>query len=180
MFCIFNTLLTAVVEHVFSGSRFKCLLPRHNVVIALVLAGVRTLPTSASVAAKKKAKQRRGNGDGLTRRRAEDAENGTEEEQEQEAEEKEEADGDEKKDKEDQKSKEQQERESAWGDVALSYARAHLLQQDVVLEIEATDKGDNFIGTLFINKVVLLLEVLVLLVTCATELRRSIVERGPG
>lgn len=45
-----------------------------------------------------------------------------------------------------------EEDKTEFGDAALAFARNNLLQQDVRIEVEALDKGDNFIGTLWTAK----------------------------
>lgn len=85
--------VNAVVEFVFSASRFKLLVPKENVLIALSLAGIRT-PA---------AKGPDGKADPLA-------------------------------------------------EEILQYVRAKVQQHSVKIEVETMDKADNFLGSLFINR----------------------------
>jgi hypothetical protein len=40
------------------------------------------------------------------------------------------------------------------GELSLQYTRRNVLQQNVLIEVEDIDKGDNFIGTVFFNNAV--------------------------
>ncbi len=90
--------ITGVVEYVFSGSRLKILVPKHNVIVSFVLGGIRVPQPPALTAARKDVKS------------------------------------------------------EPCGKEALEFTRALIMQMDVKLEVEALDKGDNFIGAVFINR----------------------------
>ena len=93
--------ITAVVEYVFTPSRFKVAIPKETVIIAFALGGVRT-PS---------ARDAEGNVDKLYEK-------------------------------------------------ALQYVRSRILQHTVRVEVEALDKGDNFLGSLFTGKINLGVELL--------------------
>ena len=93
--------ITAVVEYVFTPSRFKVAVPKESVIIAFALGGVRT-PA---------ARDAEGNVDKLYEK-------------------------------------------------ALQYVRSRILQHTVRVEVEALDKGDNFLGSLFTGKINLGVELL--------------------
>eukprot|EP00455_Lapot_gusevi_P054374 TRINITY_DN86_c0_g1_i1.p1 TRINITY_DN86_c0_g1~~TRINITY_DN86_c0_g1_i1.p1 ORF type:complete len:967 (-),score=426.63 TRINITY_DN86_c0_g1_i1:213-3059(-) len=95
-----------VVEHVFSGSRLKVLIPKENCMLSFALSGIkcpqtaRPGPNGASLAAE------------------------------------------------------------PYSNEAYQFTRKLTLQHDVIVEIEAMDKGDNYIGTLFSGRQNLAVELL--------------------
>ena len=93
--------ITAVIEYVFTPSRFKVAVPKESVIIAFALGGLRTPG----------ARDAEGNPDKLY-------------------------------------------------DKALQYVRSRILQHTVRVEVEALDKGDNFLGSLFMGKINLGVELL--------------------
>jgi len=90
--------LRGVVEHVFSGSRLKILIPKHNVMVSFVLGGIKCPAAPLSSATRKDYKP------------------------------------------------------EPFGKDALDLTRSHCLQQDVRVEIEALDRGDNFVGSVFLGR----------------------------
>ena len=93
--------ITAIVEYVFTPSRFKVAVPKESVIIAFALGGLRTPG-------------------------ARNAEGNPEPQYEK----------------------------------ALQFVRSRILQHTVRVEVEALDKGDNFLGSLFLGKVNLGVELL--------------------
>ena len=93
--------ITAIVEYVFTPSRFKVAVPKESVIIAFALGGLRTPG----------ARDAEGNPDPQY-------------------------------------------------DKALQFVRSRILQHTVRVEVEALDKGDNFLGSLFMGKINLGVELL--------------------
>ena len=87
-----------VVEHVFSGTRIKVLIPKHEVFVSMLLAGIRC---PAAPGANRNKKDDKG---------------------------------------------------EPFGKEAIEFTRNAVLQQDVRLEVETMDKGDNFIGSVWVGK----------------------------